>query len=136
MLRWSKKTRSQEEDPTQLQPQGQKNEKFHYKSTHCTGVLPTLFTPLLGSPRTSSWLFLSSSSSSPQFVFSEPLRFEHQLRSQLLCSKLVSRSINRQQTLVSKYQTSFNSIDQGSTKQDNNKTGQDPSEGMALGVSQ
>ena len=62
------------------------------------------------------WFFLSSSSL--QFVFSEPLRFEHQLRSQLLCSKLVSRSINRQQTPVSKYHTSFSSIDQGSTKQD------------------
>ena len=94
-------------------------------------MLPTLFTPLLGSPRTFSWFFLSSSL---QFVFSEPLRFEHQLRSQLLLSKMVSRSIKRQQTPVSKYQTSSNSIDQGSTKQDNNKTGQDPSEGMALVV--
>ena len=86
--------------------------------THCTGVLPTLFTPLLGSPRTFSWssclLLLFNS------FFSEQLRFEHQLRSQLLWFKMVSRSIKRQRIENNELQASSNQdqpINHASTKQ-------------------
>ena len=50
---------------------------------------------ILGSPRTFFWFFLPSSSL--LFVFSEQLRFEHQLRSRLLSSKMIFRSINGHQ---------------------------------------
>ena len=77
-------------------------------------MLPTLFTPLLGSPQHRFFLF----SSSLQFVFSEQRRFEHQLRSQLLSSRIVSRSIKHQQLKSASLKTTLNS-DQGSTKQNN-----------------
>ena len=63
-------------------------------------------------------VFLSSSSL--QFVFSEQLRFEHQLRSQLLWFKMVSRSIKRQRIKDNELQASSNPdqpINHASTKQ-------------------
>ena len=69
---------------------------------------------------TSYLLLFFLSSSSLQFVFSEQLRFEHQLRSQLLWSKLVSRSIKRQRIDNNELQASSNQdqpINHASTKQ-------------------
>ena len=69
---------------------------------------------------TSYLLLVFLSSSSLQFVFSEQLRFEHQLRSQLLWFKLVSRSIKRQRIKNNKLQSSPNRdqpINHASTKQ-------------------
>ena len=69
---------------------------------------------------TSYLLLVFLSSSSLQFVFSEQLGFEHQLRSQLLWFEMVSRSIKRQRIENNELQASSNQdqpINHASTKQ-------------------
>ena len=76
-------------------------------------MIHTLYRRATHTFHTPSWvtsylLLVFLSSSSLQFVFSEQLGFEHQLRSQLLCSKLVSRSIKRQRIKNDKLRASSN----------------------------
>ena len=88
-------------------------------------MIHTLYRRATHTFHTPSWvtsylLLVFLSSSSLQFVFSEQLGFEHQLRSQLLCSKLVSRSIKRQRIKNDKLRASSNQdqpVNHASTKQ-------------------
>ena len=88
-------------------------------------MIHTLYRRVTHTFHTPSWvtsylLLVFLSSSSLQFVFSEQLGFEHQLRSQLLWSKLVSKSIKRQRIANDELQASSNQdqpINHASTKQ-------------------
>ena len=88
-------------------------------------MIHTLYRRATHTFHTPSWvtsylLLVFLSSSSLQFVFSEQLRFEHQLRSQLLWFKMVSRSIKRQRIENNELQASSNQdqpINHASTKQ-------------------
>ena len=89
-------------------------------------MIHTLYRRATHTFHTPSWvtsyllLVFLSSSSSLLFVFSEQLGFEHQLRSQLLWSKLVSRSIQRHRIKNDKLRASSNQdqpVNQASTKQ-------------------
>ena len=92
-------------------------------------MIHTLYRRATHTFHTPSWvtsylLLVFLSSSSLQFVFSEQLGFERQLRSQLLWFKLVSRSIKHQQTENNELQARSNQaqpINHASTKQENNK---------------
>ena len=75
-------------------------------------MIHTLYRRATRTFHTPSWvtsylLLVFLSSSSLQFVFSEQLRFEHQLRSQLLWFKRVSRSIK---TSTNRRTTSFKQV--------------------------
>ena len=83
-------------------------------STHCTAL--TFHTP---SWVTSYLLLVFLSSSSLQFVFSEQLRFEHQLRSQLLWFKWSPGQSNVNESRTNELQASSNQdqpINHASTK--------------------
>ena len=88
-------------------------------------MIHTLYRRATHTFHTPSWvtsylLLVFLSSSSLQFVFSEQLRFEHQLRSQLLWFKMVSKSIKRQRIENNELQASSNQdqpINHASTKQ-------------------
>ena len=102
-------------------------------------MIHTLYRRATHTFHTPSWvtsylLLVFLSSSSLQFVFSEQLGFEHQLRSQLLWSKLVSRSIKRQRIKNNKLQASSNQdqpINHASTKRAKTTKIQGPSDSRA-----
>ena len=76
-------------------------------------MIHTLYRRATHTFHTPSWvtsylLLVFLSSSSLQFVFSEQLGFERQLRSQLLWFEMVSRSIKRQRIKNDKLQASSN----------------------------
>ena len=103
-------------------------------------MIHTLYRRATHTFHTPSWvtsylLLVFLSSSSLQFVFSEKLRFEHQLRSQLLWFKTVSRSIqtstNQEQQASSKFKS--RSTNQPSFNQASKTTRiQGPSDSRAL----
>ena len=101
-------------------------------------MIHTLYRRATKTFHTPSWvtsylLLVFLSSSSLQFVFSEQLGFEHQLRSQLLWSKLVSRSIKRPRIKNDELRASSNQdqpINHASTKQETTRI-QGPSDNRA-----